>query len=79
MPILDYQRLDMKLDDFKERYDYVCYKEKVIKEEIERLNKYAIGANKKVQEFLVSVGSTPLKIRTTLAELIRRLNWIIKK
>ena len=56
----------------KERYDYVCYKEKVIKEEIERLNKYAIGANKKVQEFLVSVGSTPLKTGTTLAELIRR-------
>lgn len=56
----------------EERYEYVCKKEKLIQKEIERLEKIKIGANKKVQDFLESLGSTPLKTATTLAELIRR-------
>lgn len=56
----------------KERYEYVCKKEKFIEKEIERLENYKIGANKKVQEYLEKIGSTPLKTATTLAELIRR-------
>ncbi len=56
----------------KERYDYICQKEKLIEKEIERLENYRIGAAKENQEFLISLGSTPLKTATTLAELIRR-------
>ena len=56
----------------KERYEYVCKKEEFIEKEIERLENYKIGANKKVQEYLEKIGSTPLKTATTLAELIRR-------
>ena len=47
-------------------------KEQQIKEEIQRLNKTNIGANGKVQKFLESHGSTPLKTGATLAELVRR-------
>ncbi len=56
----------------KERYEYVCKKEKLIEEEIERLENYKVGANKEVQNLLISLESTPLKTATTLAELIRR-------
>ncbi len=56
----------------KERYDYVCEKEQLIEREIERLENYKIGAAKENQEYLESLGSTPLKTATTLAELIRR-------
>ncbi len=56
----------------KERYDYVCKKEELINKEIERLEKCKIGANKKVQQLLSDLNSTPLKTATTLAELIRR-------
>ena len=56
----------------KERYDYICEKEQLIEKEIERLENYKIGAAKENQEFLESLGSTPLKTATTLAELIRR-------
>lgn len=56
----------------KERYDYICEKEQLIEKEIERLENYRIGAAKENQDFLESLGSTPLKTATTLAELIRR-------
>ncbi len=56
----------------RERYDYICEKEQLIEKEIERLENYKIGAAKENQDFLESLGSTPLKTATTLAELIRR-------
>lgn len=56
----------------EERYNYVCKKEKLIDEEIERLENYKIGAAKENQDILESLGSSPLKTATTLAELIRR-------
>ncbi len=55
-----------------EFYNSVEEKIKLIEEEIKRLEKIPIGANKKVQEFLAKVGSSPLKTGTTLADLIRR-------
>jgi len=56
----------------KERYDWVCKKEELIAQEIERVAKVKIGANKKVQELLESYDSIPLKTGTFLTELIRR-------
>ncbi|MBO5031168.1 MAG: tRNA uridine-5-carboxymethylaminomethyl(34) synthesis enzyme MnmG [Lachnospiraceae bacterium] len=56
----------------KEQYDYVCKKEELIAEEIERLQNVKVGANKKIQDFLESKGSTGLKTAATLAELISR-------
>ncbi|MBQ3584541.1 MAG: tRNA uridine-5-carboxymethylaminomethyl(34) synthesis enzyme MnmG, partial [Lachnospiraceae bacterium] len=56
----------------EETYKKVCEKEKMIEHEVERLNSVNIGANQKMQEFLESHNSTPLKTGTTLAELIRR-------
>ena len=55
-----------------ERYEKILLKEKLIKEEMERLDQTTIGASKEVQELLESNGSTPLKTGTTLGELIRR-------
>jgi tRNA uridine 5-carboxymethylaminomethyl modification enzyme len=64
-----------------ENYEKVCRKERLISEEIERLEKVNIGANEKVQKFLEDNNSTPLKTGTTLAELIRRpeLNYEMLK
>ena len=56
----------------KERYDWVCKKEQMIKEEIDRVAKVHVGANKEVQAFLESYGSIPLNTGVTLTELIRR-------
>ena len=56
----------------KERYDWVCKKEELIAQEIERVAKVKIGANKKVQELLESYDSIPLNTGTFLTELIRR-------
>ena len=56
----------------KEEYDYVVLKEKLIKEEVERLQNTVIGANKKTQEFLAAHNSASLKTGTTLAELMCR-------
>lgn len=53
-------------------YEKVCRKEKLIEEEIKRLENVNIGANEKVQKFLEEHNSTPLKTGVTLAELIRR-------
>lgn len=56
----------------KEQYDYILLKEKLIAEEVERLQNTMIGANKKTQEFLESHDSASLKTGTTLAELMCR-------
>ena len=47
-------------------------KERLIEEEIARVEKVNIGANKKVQALLEEYESTPLNTGTSLAELIRR-------
>ncbi len=56
----------------KERYEKVLRKEKIIKEEIERLKTNSVGTSKKVLEFLEKYNSTALTSGITLAELIRR-------
>lgn len=65
----------------EERYQRLLEKEKQIDEEIERLKNIHIGANSKVQEFLVRNGSTPLQTSANLAEIIRRpeLNYNLTK
>ncbi len=55
-----------------EMYNRVIEKERLIKEEIERLENIKVGANKKMSEFLEKHGSTPLKTGSSLAELIKR-------
>jgi tRNA uridine 5-carboxymethylaminomethyl modification enzyme len=56
----------------EERYQWLLAKEEIILYEIERLEHTNVGANQKVQDLLISYGSTPLNSGTTLAELIRR-------
>lgn len=56
----------------EERYQWILEKEKLIKEEIERVHKVHIGANETVQNLLISLGSIPLNCGVTLADLIRR-------
>ncbi|MEE1101680.1 MAG: tRNA uridine-5-carboxymethylaminomethyl(34) synthesis enzyme MnmG [Agathobacter sp.] len=56
----------------EDRYKWVCKKELLIKEEIERVSNVNIGANKEVQDLLESYGSIPLTNGVKLSELIRR-------
>lgn len=56
----------------EERYEHLKEKEKMIAEEIERVNHVNIGTSEKVQKLLAQYGSTSLVSGTTLAELIRR-------
>ena len=56
----------------QEIYDWILEKERLIEEEIARVEKVNIGANKKVQALLEEYESTPLNTGTSLAELIRR-------
>lgn len=65
----------------EERYKYVCEKEKLIEEEVNRLENYKVGAARENQEILEKLGTTPLKTATTLGELIRRpeLNYDLIK
>ena len=56
----------------EKRYEKLLKKEELIRQEIERVSKVHIGANKTVQEYLEKLGSTELKSSATLAELIRR-------
>lgn len=55
-----------------EDFEKLIEKEKNIEREVERLEHTNIGANKQVQDFLESHGSTALKTGATLAELVRR-------
>ncbi|MCR4745577.1 MAG: tRNA uridine-5-carboxymethylaminomethyl(34) synthesis enzyme MnmG [Lachnospiraceae bacterium] len=56
----------------EEQMEYLEYKEKTIKSEIERLKNIKVGAGKVFSDFLISVGSTPLATGASLEELIRR-------
>ncbi len=56
----------------KERYEWVCQKERLIEQEVARVSRVHIGASREVQELLEQYGSIPLKTGVTLAELIRR-------
>ncbi len=56
----------------EERHQNLLEKERLIKDEIDRVEHTNIGTSGEVQEVLKSWGSTPLNSGTTLAELIRR-------
>ena len=56
----------------EEQYQALLKKEELIQKEIERLKNATVGANKTVQAFLESQGSTTLKTAASLAELICR-------
>ena len=55
----------------KERYDYICRKEELIEEEINRLENYKIGAAKENQDILADLGSSSLK------DVYKRQSYII--
>ena len=56
----------------QEQYDYVVKKEKLIEEEVSRLQNLKIGANKRTQEFLKKHNSASLKTGTYMSELMCR-------
>ena len=56
----------------EEQYQDILEKERLIKEEIDRVEHVNVGASKPVQELLEQYGSTPLTSGSTLGELIRR-------
>lgn len=56
----------------EERMNGVIEKERLIKEEIERVSSVNIGTGEEVQAVMEQYGSTPLKTGATLAELIKR-------
>lgn len=56
----------------QEQYDYICKKESLISQEVERLQNTKVGANQEIQKFLESKGSSTLKTAASLAELICR-------
>lgn len=62
-----------------ERYNRVLEKEKLIQDEINRVESVSIGASKEVQALLTQYESVPLNTGTKLTELIRRpeLNYDI--
>ena len=61
----------------KEEYDKVLYKEKVVKEIIEKLEKQHIGSsNPRINEVLEKYGEEPIKNGITLFELLRRPNIV---
>lgn len=56
----------------KEQYEDLLEKERLIQQEIHRVEHTSIGGTPTVQKLLESYGSTPLSCGSTLAELIRR-------
>ena len=56
----------------EEDYQKILTKEKLIQQEIQRVEHTNIGNTSEVQSLLESYNSTPLKSGTSLAELIRR-------
>ena len=56
----------------EEQMEYVHLKERLIREEIERIIHLNIGTGSSVQKLLAELGSTPLETGATMAELIRR-------
>ena len=55
-----------------ERYEKLVEKERIIAEEIERLEHANVGTSQEVQDLLASCGSTLLTSGSTLADLIKR-------
>jgi tRNA uridine 5-carboxymethylaminomethyl modification enzyme len=55
-----------------ERYEKFELKKQMIEDEIDRLKNTFVGANAKVQEFLKSMNSSPLKTAFSLADLMCR-------
>ena len=56
----------------KAEYDKVVLKEKLIKEEVERLKNTYVGTSKKVTDFLIENNSKELKSGSSLFEIICR-------
>ena len=56
----------------EEDYQALLEKEKLIEEEISRLKKTSVGANREIQNFLEAHGSASLKTAASLAELLCR-------
>ena len=56
----------------QQEYEALLKKEEQIKDEIYRLKHTSVGANREIQSFLDSFGSSPLKTAASLAELICR-------
>ena len=56
----------------QEQYDYVCWKEREIQKEMERLRGIKIGAASSNQKILHEIGTSELKTAVTLAELLCR-------
>lgn len=54
------------------QYEHVCEKERQIEQEIGRLKNTVVGASREVQDFMLSMGSSPLRTGTSLAEIICR-------
>lgn len=85
--LLRQDNADLRLTDIgyeiglidEQRYADFCEKRNAIERELDRLNTIIIGAGQNHQEFLESVGSTPLKTAVSLSDLIRRpeLNYDI--
>ena len=63
----------------QEEYDALVLKETLIEKEIERLKNTNVGANKEIQAFLESMGSSTLKTAATLAELICQWASAVRK
>lgn len=56
----------------EERYRKTIKKKKMIEEELNRLKSFKVTPNKKTNDFLNKVGSTPLKTTSSLYDLIKR-------
>jgi tRNA uridine 5-carboxymethylaminomethyl modification enzyme len=56
----------------QQRYEHLLEKERLIQEEMDRLEHTQVGASKQVQELLENHDSTPLKTAVSMADLIRR-------